>query len=72
MQHAIVTTGHFEKPNTIILDEQLTEELYAIKVIIEPLAHKPNQRKAGALKGLIELLPGFDEPLEDFKEGILC
>ncbi len=68
MQHAIVTTGRFEQPNRIILHEELTEALYEIRVIIEPLTLHPNRRKAGALKGLIEVLPGFDEPLDDFQE----
>lgn len=28
---------------------------------------KPKPRKAGLAKGLIHMMPDFDEPLEDFK-----
>lgn len=68
MQHAIVTTGRFECPNRIILSEALPNTLALIRVIIEPLTQPVIRRKAGVLKGLIEVLPGFDEPLDDFKE----
>ena len=68
MQHAIVTTGRFERPNRIILSEALPNTFALIRVIIEPLPITTNRRKAGALKGLIDVLPGFDEPLDDFKE----
>ena len=68
MHSAIVTTGRFERPNVIILDEQLTQTFAAIRIIIEPLTTQPKRRKAGAFKGFIEVLPGFDDPLEDFKE----
>ena len=68
MQHAIVTTGRFERPNRIILNESLPDLMATVRVIIEPLFASPIRRKAGALKGLIDVLPGFDEPLEDFEE----
>lgn len=68
MQHALVTTGRVDRPNRIILDEPLPQEISLIKIIIEPLTRPRQPRKAGALKGMIELLPGFDEPLDDFQE----
>ncbi len=68
MQHAIVTTGRFERPNRIILDESLSDILEAVRVIIEPVSLASIRRKAGALKGLIDVLPGFDDPLDDFEE----
>ncbi len=68
MQHAIVTTGRFERPNRIILNEILPDMMEAVRVIIEPVSFTAIRRKAGALKGLIDVLPGFDDPLDDFKE----
>lgn len=68
MQHAIVTTGRFERPNRIILNEALPDIMEAVRVIIEPVSFTAIRRKAGALKGLIDVLPGFDDPLDDFKE----
>lgn len=68
MQHALVTTGRYEQANRIILDESLPADMTRLKVIIEPLPLFTPSRKAGALKGLIEVLPGFDEPLDDFEE----
>lgn len=68
MQHAIVTTGRFERPNRIILNEALPDMMEAVRVIIEPVSFTAIRRKAGALKGLIDVLPGFDDPLDDFKE----
>jgi hypothetical protein len=29
---------------------------------------KPNRRQFGAAKGFFKMKPGFDEPLDDFKE----
>lgn len=68
MQHVIITTGRFERPNRIILHESLPDIRATVRVIIEPVAVPAIRRKAGALKGLIEVLPGFDDPLDDFKE----
>jgi len=68
MQHAIVTTGRFERPNRIILDESLPDIISTIRLIIEPMVSTSIKRKAGALKGLIDVLPGFDDPLDDFEE----
>jgi len=44
----------------------------AVLTIVELLSNLPGQTrnasvKAGSGKGLIEIGPGFDEPLEDFK-----
>ncbi len=44
----------------------------AVLQIVELLAGQPSAAekiapKAGSAKGLIEIGPGFDEPLEDFK-----
>jgi len=33
-----------------------------------PSNSKKNHPKAGCMKGTFTLLPGFDEPLDDFKE----
>ena len=68
MQHAMITTGRFERPNRIILNEPLPDFMDVVRVIIEPVSLTFLRRKAGALKGLIDVLPGFDEPLEDFEE----
>ena len=68
MQQALVTTGHYEQPDRIILDEPLPAEITRLKVIIEPLPTVTPRRKVGALKGLIKVLPGFDDPIEDFQE----
>jgi hypothetical protein len=68
MRHAIVMTGRFESLDRIILDEQLPETFSKIRVTIESLTMPPKRRKAGALKGLIQVTPDFDDPLEDFQE----
>ena len=68
MQYAIVTTGRVERPNRIILNDVLPDMMEAVRVIIEPISFTAITRKAGTLKGLIDVLPGFDEPLDDFKE----
>ncbi|MCB0518610.1 MAG: DUF2281 domain-containing protein [Lewinellaceae bacterium] len=54
-----------------LLPESLKGE---VKTFIEFLQHKEKQkknikkRKFGCAKGKIKILPGFDEPLEDFKD----
>jgi Protein of unknown function (DUF2281). len=34
----------------------------------EKEAEKPRRRKAGSMAGKIVILPGFDDPLEEFEE----
>lgn len=68
MEHAIVTRGHLTSSNTIILDEQISKELYDVEVIIKPIMQTKTKRKAGTLQGLIHISNDFDSPLEDFKE----
>ncbi len=39
-----------------------------VSVQLVPRAAKRRKRQFGSAKGLISMAPGFDEPLEDFKE----
>ncbi len=39
-----------------------------VSVQLVPRAVKRRKRQFGSAKGLISMAPGFDEPLEDFKE----
>ena len=39
-----------------------------ISVQLVPRAVKRRKRQFGSAKGLIAMAPGFDEPLEDFKD----
>lgn len=39
-----------------------------LSVQLVPRAVKKRKRQFGSAKGLISMAPGFDEPLDDFKE----
>ena len=54
-----------------LLPDSLKQE---VKTFMDFLSHKekqqrkPTKRQFGCAKGKIRILPGFDEPLEDFKD----
>lgn len=54
------------------LPEKLKREfdafLQKLSLKAEKQEEKPKKRQIGLAKGLIEISPDFDEPLEDFKD----
>lgn len=69
MEQTIMTHGHFQSSNVIILDEEFSGIDEPLEIIIKPIEQKKSaKRKLGALKGMIHIHENFDEPLDDFKE----
>ena len=69
MNTAYIVKGRIIGNKRIELSESVPISDDEVTVIIEPGQRPARQRrKAGLLKGKIQMLPGFDEPLVDFRE----
>ena len=62
MHQALVTTGHLEKKNIIVLDENIPDIYKYFRIVLEPQDKPIVQRKAGILQGKITMSDDFDSP----------
>jgi len=68
MHQALVTTGHLEKKNIIVLDENIPDIYKYFRIVLEPQDKPVIKRKAGILQGKVVMSDDFDSPLADFSE----
>ncbi len=65
---SIITNGHLLDSHTIKLDESIPLLTGSIKVVIEIPDQYLTELKYGMAKGSVEIMPGFDDPLEELQE----
>jgi hypothetical protein len=65
---SIITNGHLLDSHTIKLDESIPLLTGNIKVVIEIPDQFLSELSFGMAKDTVEIMPGFDEPMEEFQE----